>query len=204
MALESYALSTLDEVKDYLDVTNDVYDVRLEQLINEYSRYIVTYTGNEYAPVTSSSTRVVEYRVGSVYIDLFPYNARSVTAVTIDPDAGTPLVLETGEWQLRPITSPDGVYDRVALKTGVTYASSSFDRVPVEITGTWGWSEVPEDVKGWLREIIEDRFREDIGAFADASGNVLDTQNGVTAPVSIPFRIQRELERARRHYIGRS
>jgi hypothetical protein len=200
MPLAAYALVTLQEAKDRLGVTDDERDDRLVEFINEVSRLVLRETGREYAP-TASGARTCSLKNGSSVVDLYPYEARTVTSVTISPDTDDEYVVPTTDWQLAPVVSPDGVHDRVQLAFGVT-VSSQFGEVPVEVVGTWGWPSVPADVKGWVLEMVEDRWKQDVAYYADADGYVLDGASGPSSPITIPFRIRDEMESAKRVRLG--
>jgi hypothetical protein len=199
MALPAYALVTLDEVKTHLGVSDAERDEILEGLVAEVSRSVLDMTGREFAPATASGvTRIVGARRGSSLVDLFPYEARAVTAVTVALGETYEQVLSVGDWQLAPLTSPDGVYQYLELSAPLP-VGGKFRTVPVSITGTWGWASVPTDVKGWTLEMVEDRWKADHATYSDAMGNVMPGSSG---PVTIPYRIVAEMEAVRRARIG--
>jgi hypothetical protein len=122
----------------------------------------------------------------------------------LDPAGTGEYTVAAGDWQLQPITNPDGVYDRIHLANGIT-SSSKFGRTIVRVTGDWGWSAVPADVRGWTLEMVEDRWKQDFAFYADADGFVeqrVDTTGGSGGPVTIPFRIRDEMEAVKRVRIG--
>lgn len=194
MPLESYALDTLENVKAYLGVDDADRDDKITDLINEVSRKILRETQCEFKPLLAGATRTVEYACGSNAIELTPYQAQTVTAITINPGTDES-VLAAGDWQLRPITNPDGVYSAIVLKS--YYAGGYFHKVPVTVTGTWGWPEVPADVLGWHKEMVEDRFLANVAYYADADGQIAPP-----APVTVPFRIREEMQDYRPTYVG--
>lgn len=202
MALPAYALVTLDQAKARLGVTDDDRDSTLESLIGEVSRTVMQATGREYAPATAA-TRTVSVQDGSSVIDLYPYEARSVTAITLNAGATDEYAVPAGDWQLAPVTSPDGVYDRIVLASGLSVASK-FGEVPVSVVGTWGWASVPADVQGWVLELVEDRWKQDVAFYADADGFIADSPagGGNNSPVTIPFRIRDQMESVKRVRIG--
>lgn len=201
MPLASYALVTLQEAVDRLGITDEDRDALIESFINEVSRLVLRETGREYAPVTGSSTRTCRIKNGSSVVDLYPYEARSVTSVTISPDTDAEYVVPAGDWQLAPVVAPDGVYDRIQLAYGIT-VSSQFGEVPVAVAGTWGWAEVPADVKGWVLEMVEDRWKQDVAFYADADGLIREGSVAGANPITIPFRIRDEMESVKRVRIG--
>lgn len=201
MPLAAYALVTLADARTRLglDAADDRL-VQLEQLVNEVSRAIMETTGREYAPPTAAGVaRIVGARRGSHLVDLYPYEARAVTAVTLAAGTTYAQTLTVGtDWQLGPITAPNGVYQWLELISPVP-AAGSFSMVPITVTGTWGWSSVPEDVRGWALEMIEDRWESDFAAYADANANLNVSSSG---PVTIPFRIVADMNDARRVRLG--
>jgi hypothetical protein len=136
-------------------------------------------------------------RVGSRLINLHPYEARTVTAITIDPGGDNELALVSTDWMLDPITNPDGVWGQILLRAGVVVTSSSFDTIPVAVTGTWGWAAVPAEAIGWLHQLVEDRFNEDVAFYADADGSMQSAQ-----PVTVPYQLRQQMDPWRRVYIG--
>jgi hypothetical protein len=200
MPLAAYALVTLQEAKDRLGVTDDDRDARIVEFINEVSRTVLQVTGREYAPAASGS-RICKIKNGSSVVDLYPYEARSVTSVTIAAGTSNEYVVPTTDWQLAPVVAADGVYDRIQLASGVT-VSSQFFEVPVTVVGTWGWASVPADVKGWVLEMVEDRFKQDVAFYADADGFIREGSTGPANPITIPFRIRDEMEAAKRVRLG--
>jgi hypothetical protein len=194
VTLDTYALDTLANVKDRLGVTDSDRDTDLESLINRVSREFARESGREFAPASASSNRTVAYRCGADHIILAPYDARTVTAVTIDPSGSYPKVLASGEWQLQPITNPDSVYQMLQLKKGITVASGSFDSVPATVTGTWGWTAVPKDVQGWFHEVVEALWKRDHAFFADADAQFEDAGIDNTRGFVLPFHVQVGLE----------
>jgi hypothetical protein len=201
MPLAAYALVTLQEAKDRLGVTDEDRDDRLVEFINEVSRLVMQTTGREYAPPAASSARIARIKNGSSVVDLYPYEARSVTSVTIAAGTDDEYVVPTTDWQLAPVVAPDGVYDRIQLAQGVT-VSSQFHEVPVTVVGTWGWPAVPNDVKGWVLEMVEDRWKQDVAFYADADGLIREGSSGSSDPITIPFRIRDEMEHAKRVRLG--
>ncbi len=206
MPVAAYALDTLANVKSYLGVGHTDHDTALEGRIAQYSEEILRETGREFAPKTPSSdsdppvTRLVEYRPGSGFIRLAPYEARLVTAITLNVGADDQKVLVAGDWMLEPITNPDGVWDTIVLKHNATYGGSGYgvwDRVPAAVTGRWGWPVVPEAIKGFLHRLIEDDYRQNIAAYADADGTV-----ETTSPVTVGYAVRQEMAPWMRVRIG--
>jgi hypothetical protein len=205
VTLAAYALDTLEDVKADLGVTGNGDDDQITRLINRWSQPIIRETGREFAPALPGGdpegtlTRQVEYVIGSQMIWLRPYEAREVTAITINHGATNELVLSVGDWQLEPITNPDGVWDRIVLAVGKEYWGTSglFSRVPAAVTGRWGWPAVPEHIKGLLRKLIKDDFQKGVAIYADADGGL---SGG--SPVTVPFEVREELQQWKRPYIG--
>lgn len=192
----SVALNSLANVKQALSITGNARDDALTQLIEEVSSYIIETTGCEFAPKTEApEARTVEYRSGERIIDLWPFQARSVTEVVVEHSLPGARTLAAGAFTLAPIANRYGVYDFIELDT-TCRAMPGGRRVPVRVTGLWGWPTVPPNVLSWLHRIVDQRFRDESAFFADADGTMVER------PDTIPFAIREEMERMRRVRIG--
>lgn len=204
MPVAAYALVSLAQAREHVGVpaADTSRDAILERLVNEASRLVLRTTNREYAPKVPAAAadpdvaRVVGCRVGSSIIELDPYEARSVSSVTIGG-----VLLDASAYTLAPIAARDGVYDRLLLHSRITGSSTGGHRVPVTVVGRWGWPEVPPDAQGWVLEMVEDRFGEDVASYADATGDIPDS-GGSGGPTTIPFRIREAMEFARRTRVG--
>lgn len=196
MPIGAHALVTLDEAKDRLPIetSDEARDELIARLVNEVSRAVLRTTGRDIRPHTAPDaepdTRTVALAPGARTIHLDPHEIRIVESISVNG-----VDVPAGAWQLQPIAAPHGVYDRIRL-TGRSWSAYGFDAV-VEITGWWGWLDVPEDVKGWVLDLIADRWNSHYARFADAYGQPNDDR-----PVTIPYRIRDEMQRLVRVRMG--
>ena len=129
--------------------TDTSVDTKVDELISQASAQIMQYVNREFAPASSGLTR--RFRIGRSYrATLAPYDLRSVTSVTINPDGDSPQELATTDYELRPFVSRYGVYGWLHLSR--VYALSApeimrFGHAYVDIEGDWGFPYVPDDVR---------------------------------------------------------
>lgn len=200
MALSESALVTLQDARERIGFAADDTDrdTKLEQVIDEVSRMVQRTLGRQIRPLTASDpepadTITVAYVRGAKMIDLLPYQAWDVDSVTI---AGT--AVDADDFQLAPIDPALGVHDRIRLAAGV-WPTSSFREVEAVIVGRFGWPTIPEDVTGWVLDLVQQRWRANHAAYADAEGIVEPMDS---APLTIPYRIRDEMERIRAVRLG--
>lgn len=152
-------LTTLEEVRELLQTpgSTQVQDPLLRSMITEASVMLTRELGREFI-ATDNETRTIAY-YGNGWLNIAPYDLRAITGVVKDTDGTTPVTLTAGGWQLRGQTG-DRTYRDVNLSDYTTDRLASGAQQTVEITGDWGFEEVPPDVargvkitvKTWLRE----------------------------------------------------
>lgn len=158
-------LMTLNELKDALGVdrTDTTDDVTLQSALTKASAAIVRYTERDFASPQVTETRKYQYdQCGFLDID----DATDITQVSITYPNTPDLVLTTDQWLAQPpLSANNPVYDRlmvafaspgVSPEMGFTYNLDVLYRerrwpglqpTTVNVTATFGWPEVPEDVK---------------------------------------------------------
>lgn len=164
-------LCSLSDVRQALELpTADTSrDALIGVLITVASDAIMNETEREFAPVTASATRRVKFT--SLSIDLAPYDLRTVATLTVHPESSSPIVLvATSEYQLLPIPSPTGTYQRIlisALRPDVLASTTPFNfgYALVDINGAWGFASVPTNVNRACVETVISWLRKDVGAF---------------------------------------
>lgn len=153
-------LTTLAAVRELLqkETSRDfAQDSLLRRMITQASVMLPRELGREFVAI-DDATRVFSYH-GSGWINVAPYDLRAVTAISYDADGTTPVELTSTGWRLRGQTGDD-TYRDVRLVDYVNDRATAADSQTVEITGDWGFAEVPDDVergveitvKTWLRE----------------------------------------------------
>jgi len=145
----SYDLTTVDAVKEMIQLPSDNVDLDaiLPGMISQASKAIMHYCKREFAPVTASATR--RFRVDGYRVDLSPYDLQSATAVTLHPETSTPVVLTSSQYMLKPINPERGVYTSIQFSGFLVIISQTliqFDFALLDITGTWGFASIPDDV----------------------------------------------------------
>lgn len=166
-------LVTLAEVRAVLEYRTDYTerDSLISTLISRASQAIENETEREFTATSSASRR---FRVdprrrnadGAVLLDLAPYDLRSVTTLTQNPentDEDSVLTANT-DYVLSPVEGApagSGVYTKVVLSNKLTWTSTlqrNFGYSYVDVAGAWGFSTTPtivkqaciETVKAWL------------------------------------------------------
>jgi hypothetical protein len=149
-------LTTLAAVRRLLQTpaAQTEQDPLLQEMITEASVMLQGELGRTFIAETGT-THTARYQ-GNGWVSLAPYDLRALTAVTFDSDGATPATVTAGNWRLRSSTD-DGTYLAVAL---TDYSCQRARDETVELTGDWGFAEIPADVargvkitvKTWLRE----------------------------------------------------
>jgi uncharacterized phiE125 gp8 family phage protein len=144
-------LTSLANVRSFMRIPTAQTDgdTLLTTFVSQASKAIMRYTGREFQPdSTASQTRIFAYRGGGMLF-LTPYDLRAATLVQIDTETDSPTTLVADEdYFLHPRQSPYNVYEAIELR-GFTMPAQSENVKPwreVEITGTWGFATVPDDV----------------------------------------------------------
>lgn len=148
-------LTSLASVREFLGIptAQTDADTLISTLITQASAMIRQYTGREFASSsgTASATRVFQYYGGGLLV-LDRSDLQSVSSMQIDTETSDPTTLTADEdYYLLPTGSRDGVFEAIELRGFDTGSRSAGDLVKpwreVTITGVWGFSSVPNDVK---------------------------------------------------------
>lgn len=184
-------LCTLSDVREYLQkpAADTSQDDVLEELIARASYLINQWTRRMFTPKTTAATK--SFEANGVFVNLTPYDVRTVTAVTIDVGAGAVAVAEgfTG-YRLGPVSQPNGVYNYLRLASNETS-----DGMPaiVTVTGDWGFPSVPADVRHACVVTVGLWARREVQAFS----STFNLDEGRTErPEALPSAVQALL----RHY----
>jgi len=169
-------LCTLANVRETLELpaSDTTRDNLIQSLISDLSQAIMREYDREFAPVTAAATRRFQVPAGSLYLDLNPYDLRTVSSLTINPEAsgGTALTTTT-DYQLMPVNSPQGPYQAVRFSARLTSIHTSqtaqdYGYTLVDIAGAWGFAAVPEDVKRACVIAVQSALRRDLTELAIA------------------------------------
>jgi hypothetical protein len=196
-------LTTLAKARAYLQKeTGDTgQDVVLGDEITRASDEIMDFCKREFAPATASATR--RFRVyphrkldGHFYVDLDPYDLRSVTSVTLHPESASPVTLiATDEYILDPEGKPEGTYTAIRLSPVLSLSSevqSRFGFAYLDIAGAWGFSAVPSNVEKWALVTIWTWMRGDVQSY---STTFSVSEDRIERPESLPSAVRRGLAR---------
>jgi hypothetical protein len=173
-------LVSLEEVRAQLQlqtVETELDDV-VQPLITAYSVEISRHCGRQFAPAEDGATHRFRLRPGSTLdglylLDLAPFDLRAATLVQLHPETTTPVTLTQGvDYVTEPVNPRDGVYTSLELYplriTWTSTAAINFGHLNVDVTGDWGFEEVPENVKQACILAVTSALRENVQAFGGA------------------------------------
>lgn len=198
--LEPFALISLEEARGFLQKREreDKQDEEIIRLINAASEEIIDWTKREFAPSgTELETRAFDYD-GGRHIDLYPFDVREVTGVVVGADLDQPLELAPSDWRPRPLSSRHGVHQLLRLKDSARAKARRLGECEVEVTGTWGFAAVPENVQHWCKVTVATWLRKDVSAF---STTLRLEQDRLERPDALPTAVVRGLQKYRRDRI---
>lgn len=167
VAATSTDLVTVEDVRRFLQKqsTDTGQDPIIATLISRASKAIIRYTEREFAPAGSAGeARTFEYAGGS-FLSLSPYDLRAITRVRLDIDEASPTTLTSSDYRLYPNPASEGVYTAIRLAPYLIHSSTRWQQRLVEITGTWGFASVPEEVKHWTIVTVALWLRRDVATF---------------------------------------
>src|SRR5262245_50710509 len=189
MPISATALTTILAAREYVlrDATDDSQDGKLKTLIDSYSVSIYRYTGRQWHPEGTSSTKRFSYD-GSGFLSLEPYELRTVGTVTmwadqptadqqiLDPGSST----ERAEFYLGPAGgTTEGTYTFIDIPT--VYCPPRRG-VTVSVSGTWGISSIPADVELACLVAVKAAYVNPEGFSARSLGELTFTEELTAAP----------------------
>lgn len=145
MITNGYA--TLNELKSVLRITDNMDDALLEGAIESASRMIDGFT-NRYFYNGGSATR--DFAASDAYFT-FTDDLQSVTSISsTNYVGGSYTTWTTNDYQLEPLNGISGgiaqPYTNIRAVGKLTFPSVNGQAL-VRVTGTWGWSAVPQPIK---------------------------------------------------------
>lgn len=173
----SVGLISLERLKDSLDIgINDTDDDdKLTRAIAAASTAVLNYTERKFGSPAVTETRNYLYDgSGALEID----DGTAVTSVVVRYPNANPITLTAQQWFAEPVEKPLGVFTWLVIPTisdsyggisremGFTYNLDTYDGglptqpTTVDVTGTFGWPQVPEDVQQAV-ELTAAQFTED-------------------------------------------
>lgn len=146
--MATYDLTTIDAVKEAITLPdNDTdLDTTLPNLISQASLAIMEWTKREFAPVTIEART---FQLDGYHVDFSPGDLQSATQVRLHPETTSPTVLGSGQYMLKPVGAARGMYTSMDLSNYLAITSNTmfqFGYAIIEVTGTWGFPSVPNDV----------------------------------------------------------
>lgn len=149
--------ATRDEIKDWIGIKVDDFDLKLENVVTSVSRWIDNHCQRHFWQTAAGTVRVFESPEDRRLLKLGEFNDLA-TLVSLKTDEDGDGVFEvtwtSADYELLPLNNTAAPEQRPTEKIRSTGLSRWFP-VPqctgrlarVQITGTWGWPAVPEDVK---------------------------------------------------------
>lgn len=165
-------LCTLADVRLAMETktADTALDARITDLIPTATQEIWDVAQREFIP-TASATR--KFRVAGWHVDLAPYDLRTVSSMTFDPDGGGQVLLTHTDYELLPMgAQPNGVYTGVQLSQWISLSTTkqmNFGFADLSITGAWGFAAVPTPVKEAAVIAIRSWLRRDFDSYAQVA-----------------------------------
>lgn len=169
--LQPNALTTVPKARLHVfrDVTQTSNDEALVLYINWASDAIQNYTKREFVP-QDNVDRIFDWD-GSSYIDLAPYELRTLTDISYESDS-TQVTVATRNYRLEP---RGGTRQATFLSLHLAPAPIPplYDfGYQLTITGDWGMSAIPADVEGACLLMVADLWRNAGGWQFSGSGGL--------------------------------
>lgn len=156
-------LTTVEQVKELLQDSESADEDLLQQLVTAASEEVTRFAEREFI---AADDEIRTHLCKGNIIDLAHNDVRVVRSVTLytdDPDEDQWVVLEAGDYRLRPIPVRDGVYQWLKLSEAVGPREREFE---VQIDGDWGFAEIPKSISYWTAMTVVIWLRSGISAFS--------------------------------------
>lgn len=198
------ALCSLEDVRTFLEKDSDTaQDPLIEALIPRASERIQNYAQREFekTPAEESDNPVARRFSYSTpgFLSLAPYDLRTATQVTLDPDGGGLVLTADTDYILEPTPAPDGVYGWLVLPRQAPrgFGAAGRRRI-VEINGRWGFAAVPEDVKHAAIVTVASWLRRDVTSFGFDVDDVQSVRPFAAGTYGLPAGVRHTLDHYRR------
>jgi hypothetical protein len=177
MSLQTYALTTVQDVADYLGVATHPQPQIIERMINAVSLQVIMYAGREFKPLTTATTRTFAVSPSGQVV-FAPHEPRLLTTVVANTESTAPTTLAATDYQAG-VWDDSGAYKSLRLLSGYTRPRSGVTGMVSVTSATWGWTSIPPDVElACIRQVAE-WVRRDLQAQSDIIG---DDSTGGAAP----------------------
>jgi len=165
-------LCTLAEVRGrrQTPVANTGQDAEVQRLIASLSSAIAEEYEREFTP-TDAATRTFEYDVDDgPLLSLTPYELRTVTEVLTDADSADVVTLAAADYRLHPYPSKHGTFLALRFRPALVATNALWGTTLVEITGDWGFDEIPDNVREAAIVSVVHNMRTSVGQYSVADG----------------------------------
>lgn len=186
-------------------------DSLISSLITIYSKAICSEVNREFAPTSGTvgtpTTRRFRVELGQYRIDLEPYDLQTLSSVVLHPESVASVTLTvTDQFQLQPVTKPDGVWTSLQFSNLLTSMFTSQTAVRygyclVDVSGVWGFASVPDPVKQACVLTVTSAMRRDVSAFGMDVQEAVELATERSSNYGIPPAARRMLNSYRRHVI---
>ena len=200
-------LCTLEDMYTVMRITtnSDARDEMMEKFILQATGQIQNYCNRKFTPLEVGATKrfLVNVTGKRIRVDLTPYDLQPSPEPTLvlHPEQQA-ITLDPTNYEFRPFVTDDQTHTSVLLSPWQTMISThqmKFGRPFIDITGTWGWTVVPEEVKRACEITVMSWMRRDVSALGGAAGQALGQSTGEGAPNAqatfyLPYAAQKLLD----------
>ncbi len=191
-------LVTLEYVRTALELDDAETgrDELIAQLITPASDAVISEVNRELAPITEDDTRRLRVdetrrlKDGTILGSLAPYDLASATTVVLNPEQDDPTELAfLTDYLLDPEPAKFGVYTVLRLSAAFAVQSttlSTWGFFYVDITGDWGFPEIPEVARRATALTIDSWMNRGTSQIALAPKEQPDVRPIVLASYGIP------------------
>jgi hypothetical protein len=168
------------------DADTDLDD-QILRLIPVAHAKVADFAQREFVPTTAATRK---FPVSGRLVNLAPFDLRTVTTLTLDPD-GSPVVLVAHtDYELLPInTGRYGVYTEIRLSNWISTATvkqQNFGRADVSVLGNWGFATVPAVVKEAAIIAVRSWLRRDLATYAAVDSEMRQLQPQAFGTYKLP------------------
>jgi hypothetical protein len=135
---------------------------------------------------------------GFYFLDLAPYDAQSISAASLHPESSSPVALVADtDFLMEPTEKREGVYTSAKFYPSTpvfsSFTASRWGFAYVDLTGTWGFPSVPQDVQDVCIKVVVSWMRRDLGVAAAMAASDLGAVVPPPAAYDLPAFAKREL-----------
>lgn len=154
---------TADELKSYMGIESDMYDVHVSDAVASASREIEGFTHRQFNSAGSPSSRVYPVAMPDrLHVDDFSTNAGLVIETDDTADGTFATLWDVGDYELTPYNGTMNGRPGWPF-TGITAVGQKrfrwSRRATIRVTAAWGWAELPDDVRQAALILASDTFQ---------------------------------------------